>query len=100
VDTFLTKPSPVRKRFIARLLWLKQGETTPINLRSMALGMGVHPSLLTRYLREVVDAGWVSHRRTVIGSEVTILDRAALERAANGTGEAVRGQAAVRSSDP
>ncbi|HEY6074126.1 MAG TPA: hypothetical protein VIV15_12255 [Anaerolineales bacterium] len=81
--------SSTRRQFFARLLLLKQPQ---VNLSSMALGMGVNPSTLTRYLREAVNAGWLSARKLYGGTEIVILDRAALERVANGTGEAVRGQ--------
>lgn len=75
-------PVSVRKRLFSLLARLHSPQRLSFN--SVALGMGTHPSLLSRYLRVARNAGWVTTKKSMgDGLVITVLDRAGLEKASS-----------------
>lgn len=78
-----TAPKAIRPRFFAAILRAtEKGSIAALQLKSVAASLGCHPSLLTRYLKEAANAGWLRSEQKMWGVEFDILDRPALEAAA------------------
>lgn len=88
MDATTTAPAipSIRQRFYAALLRATAKEpVASVQLKSIADTIGCHPSLLTRYLRQAAQAGWLRSGQRLWGVEIEVLDRPALETAAGVT---------------